>query len=60
MNTWLVGKDLMKPHFQIKKLFTVNYILKILLMKIHAQKVFGELKLKNLGDYHDLYVQSET
>ena len=26
MNTWIVGKDLMKPHFQIKKLFTVNYI----------------------------------
>ena len=22
----------------------------------HAQKVFEELKLKNLGDYHDLYV----
>ena len=27
---------------------------------IHAQKVFGELKLKNLSDYHDLYVQSDT
>ena len=26
----------------------------------HAQKVFEELKLKNLGDYHDLYVQSNT
>ena len=26
----------------------------------HAQKVFKELKLKNLGDYHDLYVQSST
>ena len=26
----------------------------------HAQKVFEELKIKNLGDYHDLYVQSET
>ena len=26
----------------------------------HAQKVFGELKLKNLGDYHGLYVQSDT
>ena len=26
----------------------------------HAQKVFKELKLKNLGDYHDLYVQSNT
>ena len=26
----------------------------------HAQKVFKELKLKNLGDYHDLYVQNDT
>ena len=22
----------------------------------HAQKVFAELKLINLGDYHDLYI----
>ena len=26
----------------------------------HTQKVFKELKLKNVGDYHDLYVQSDT
>ena len=26
----------------------------------HAQKVFKELKLKNLGDYHDLRAQSNT
>ena len=26
----------------------------------HAQQVFKELKLKNLGNYHDLYVQSDT
>ena len=26
----------------------------------HAQKVFEEFKLKNLDDYHDLYVQSHT
>ena len=26
----------------------------------HAQEVFKELKLKNLSDYHDLYVQSDT
>ena len=26
---------------------------------VHAQKVFKELKLKYLGDYHDLYVQSD-
>ena len=27
---------------------------------VQAQKLFKELKLKNLGDYHDLYVQSDT
>ena len=27
---------------------------------IHAQKVFKKLGLKNLGGYHDLYVQSDT
>ena len=26
----------------------------------HAQKVFEEFKLKNLSDYHELYVQSDT
>ena len=26
----------------------------------HAQKVFEGFKLRNLGDYHDLYVQSDT
>ena len=25
-----------------------------------AQKVFEEFNIKNLGDYHDLYVQSDT
>ena len=27
---------------------------------IHANKVFKELKIKNLGEYHDLYLQSDT
>ena len=26
----------------------------------HAQKVSDALKIKNLGEYHDLYVQSDT
>ena len=26
----------------------------------HAKRVFKNLNNKNLGDYHDLYVQSET
>ena len=27
---------------------------------IHAQKLFEELKSKNLSDYHELYLQSDT
>ena len=26
----------------------------------HSQKIFEGLKLKNLGEYHDLYIQSDT
>ena len=26
----------------------------------HAKRVFEELEVNNLGDYHDLYVQSDT
>ena len=26
----------------------------------HANKVFKKFKLKNLGDYHELFVQSDT
>ena len=26
----------------------------------HGNNVFKEFKLKNLGEYHDLYVQSDT
>ena len=27
---------------------------------LHAQKVFQEFKFKNLVEYHDLYIQSDT
>ena len=27
---------------------------------IHANNIFKTIKLNNLGDYHDLYVQSDT
>ena len=26
----------------------------------HAQKVFKKFEIKNLGEYHDLHVQSDT
>ena len=45
-----------------KKAFYGELNLKSIIDKdyTHAQKVFEELKLKDLGDYHDLYVQSDT
>ena len=54
-------KDLMKHHYQIKKAFYSELYLEDITHKdyTHAQKVFEELKLKNLGSYHDLYVQSD-
>ena len=26
----------------------------------HAEKIFNKFSIKNLGEYHDLYVQSDT
>ena len=45
-----------------KKPFYTELYLEDITDKNHtyAQKVFEALKLKNLGDYHDLYVQSDT
>ena len=61
MNTWRVGKDLMK-HIQIKKLFYSNLNMedRTDVDHRHAKRVFKNLNNKNLGDYHDLYVQSDT
>ena len=62
MNTWIVEKDLMKPHLQIKKTFYSKLYLEDIADEdyIHAQKAFEEFKLKNLGKYHDLFFQSDT
>ena len=44
-----------------KKVFYSKLYLKDITDKdyTHAQKVFKEFKLKNLADYHDLYVQND-
>ena len=49
MNEWIVGKDLMKLHFHIKKRFYSKLYLEDITDDkdyIHAQKVFQEFKLK--------------
>ena len=59
MNTWIAKKDLMKYHYQIKKVFYSELYLEGITDKdyTHTQKVFEEFNLKNLDDYH---VQSNT
>ena len=51
MNTWLVGIDLMKLHFQIKEAFYSELYLEDITDEkyIHAQKVFKDLVLKNMN-----------
>ena len=58
MNT---GKDLVKHHYLIKKLFYSELNLEGVNDEdyINAKIVFEELKTKNLDEYHDLYVQSD-
>ena len=52
----------MKHYYQIKKPFYSELYLENITDEdyTHAQKVFEELKLKNLGEYHDFYVQRDT
>ena len=61
MNTWIAGKDLMK-HYQTKKAFYNELNLEDITDKdyAHAQKVWEVFEIKNLGEYHDLYVQCGT
>ena len=56
MNTWIAGKDLMKHQYHIKKDFYSKLNLEDIINKdyTHAQNVFEEFKLKNLGYYHHL------
>ena len=62
MNTWTAGKDLMKHQWQIKKTFYSNLNIKSItdVHYRHANRVFKEFNIKCLGEYHDLYVQSDS
>ena len=62
MNTWIAGKDLIKLYFLTKKEFYSKLNLEDItdLNYRHAKRVYKEFDNKNLGDYHDLYVQSDT
>ena len=52
----------MKHHCLIKKAFYSKLYLGYVTDKdyAHAQKLFEGFKWKNLGDYHDFYIQGNT
>ena len=48
----MIGKNLMKHHYLKKEDFYSHYS--------HAKRVYKDLEIKRLGEYHDLYVQGNT
>ena len=50
--TSLPDKEAFDSNLNIEGIADVDYS--------HANKVFKEFKMNNLGDYHDLYVKSDT
>ena len=55
MNTWIAGKDLMKHHYLIKNVFHSCLNMEDItdIDYKHAKRVFRELKINSLGNYHD-------
>ena len=57
MNTWIAGKDLMKIQYH-QEAFYSEFNLGNITVKVyeHVKKVWETFEIKNLGEYHDLYV----
>ena len=62
MNIWMIGKSLMKQHYLKKKNFiaTLNKEDITDADYMHAKRVCKDFEIKNLGEYHDLYLKSDT
>ena len=59
----MIGKNSMKHHYLKKKIFTLKYInMKDIVDAdyTHAKRICKDFEIKNLGENHDLYVQSNT
>ena len=61
MKIWITGKNLIKPQ-PIKETFYSNLNLEGISNEdyAHAQKLWEQFEIKDRGEYHDLYAQSDT
>ena len=62
MNSRIAGKDLIKSYCLKKNFFCRSLSMEDITDADHrhAKRVYKEFNNKNLSDYHDLYVQSDT
>ena len=62
MSTWIIGKSLMKQHCLKKKEFCCKLKVEDITDAdyMHAKKVCKDFEIKKLGEYHDLYLKSDT
>ena len=59
---WLIGKNSMKGHYLKKDDFYSYFNMENITDGdyAHAKKVCKDFEIKNIGEYHDLYVQTDT
>ena len=62
MNTWTVLKDFMKINYLIKKPFYKSLKNKHVNEKdyLHTVKRWNNFQIKNMGDYHDLFLKTDV
>ena len=62
MNTWITGKKFNETSIPPKEAFNSELNLEDITDEdhTHVQKVWDVFEIKNRGEYHDLYVQSDT
>ena len=62
MNTWTVLKDFLKINYLIKKHFYKSLKKKHISEKdyLHTVKVWNNFEMKNISDYHDLYLKTDV
>ena len=60
MSIWMIRKSSMKYHYLKKKIFTILLQISTGTDSAHAKGICKDFEIKNLGEYHDLYVQSDT